>query len=168
MTLVLYPEPAGDLQYTFPTPSILFLYQCNALPDMAVLLKLIPSVPIPLFYNARKKYDDHSGFSPTHSNQRRREWGFRRERYAAQISRILDKIQQLTQQLKELADSSGSADEKKKQQELIQTQITVLQAQLAALQHQQAEEEQKKQEQAPGKVEGVNSPTDDHQIDIYI
>jgi hypothetical protein len=44
----------------------------------------------------------------------------------------------------------------------------VLQAQLAALQHQQAEEEQKKQEQAPGKVEGVNSPTDDHQIDIYI
>ena len=87
---------------------------------------------------------------------------------AAQISRILDKIQQLTQQLKELADSSGSADEKKKQQELIQTQITVLQAQLAALQHQQAEEEQKKQEQAPGKVEGVNSPTDAHQIDIYI
>lgn len=33
---------------------------------------------------------------------------------AAQISRILDKIQQLTQQLKELADSSGSADEKEK------------------------------------------------------
>ena len=91
-----------------------------------------------------------------------------REKEPSQISRILDKIQQLTQQLKELADSSGSADEKKKQQELIQTQITVLQAQLAALQHQQAEEEQKKQEQAPGKVEGVNSPTDDHQIDIYI
>ena len=62
----------------------------------------------------------------------------------------------------------STKDEKKKQQELIQTQITVLQAQLAALQHQQAEEEQKKQEQAPGKVEGVNSPTDDHQIDIYI
>jgi hypothetical protein len=42
---------------------------------MAVLLKLIPSVPIPLFYNARKKYDDHSGFNPTDSNQRR-EWNF--------------------------------------------------------------------------------------------
>ncbi|HDT4956541.1 TPA: FlxA-like family protein [Enterobacter kobei] len=87
---------------------------------------------------------------------------------AAQISRILDNIQKLTQQLKELANSPISEDEKKKQQELIQTQLKVLQAQLAALQHQQAEEEQKKQEQAPGKVEGVNSPTDDHQIDIYI
>jgi predicted RNase H-like nuclease (RuvC/YqgF family) len=121
---------------------------------MAVLLKLIPSVPIPLFYNARKKYDDYPGFSPTHSNQRRREWGFRRERYCCANQPLTKQLTKLTQQLKELADSSGSADEKKKQQELIQTQITVLQAQLAALQHQQAEEEQKKQEQAPGKVEG--------------
>jgi hypothetical protein len=38
----------------------------------------------------------------------------------------------------------------------------------AALQRQQAEEAQKKQEQKLGKVEGVNSPSDDHQIDIYI
>ena len=66
--------------------------------------------------------------------------------------------------LKELANSTGSADEKKKQQELIQTQIKVLQAQLAALQRQQAEEAQKKL----GKVEGVNSPSDTNQIDIYI
>ncbi|WP_343437146.1 FlxA-like family protein [Enterobacter roggenkampii] len=87
---------------------------------------------------------------------------------SAQITRILDKIQKLTQQLKELANSPGSTDEKKKQQELIQTQIKVLQAQLAALQRQQAEEAQKKQDQKLGKVEGVNSPSDNNQIDIYI
>ena len=87
---------------------------------------------------------------------------------SAQITRILDKIQKLSQQLNELANSPGSTDEKKKQQELIQTQIKVLQAQLAALQRQQAEEAQKKQEQKLGKVEGVNSPSDNNQIDIYI
>lgn len=87
---------------------------------------------------------------------------------AAQISRILNKIQKLTQQLSDLANSPISVDEKKKQQELIQNQIKMLQAQLAALQRQQAEEAQKKQDQKLGKVEGVNSPSDDHQIDIYI
>jgi len=87
---------------------------------------------------------------------------------SAQITRILDKIKKLTQQLKELANSPVSTDEKKKQQELIQTQIKVLQAQLAALQRQQAEEAQKKQDQKLAKVEGVNSPSDNNQIDIYI
>ncbi|WJW93574.1 FlxA-like family protein [Enterobacter pseudoroggenkampii] len=87
---------------------------------------------------------------------------------SAQITRILDKIKKLTQQLKELANSPVSTDEKKKQQELIQTQIKVLQAQLAALQRQQAEEAQKKQDLKLGKVEGVNSPSDNNQIDIYI
>lgn len=60
---------------------------------------------------------------------------------AAQISRILDKIKKLTQQLKELANSPGSADEKKKQQELIQTQTKVLQARSPRW-RQQAEEAQ--------------------------
>ena len=87
---------------------------------------------------------------------------------SAQITRILDKIQKLTQQLNELANSPGSTEDKKKQQELIQTQIKVLQAQLAALQRQQGEEAQKKQEQKLGKVESVNSPSDNNQIDIYI
>ena len=87
---------------------------------------------------------------------------------ATQITRILDKIKKLTQQLNELANSPGSTEDKKKQQELIQTQIKVLQAQLAALQRQQAEEAQKKQDQKLGKVEGVNSPSDNNQIDIYI
>jgi hypothetical protein len=70
--------------------------------------------------------------------------------------------------VKRAGEQPGSTDEKKKQQELIQTQIKVLQAQLAALQRQQAEEAQKKQDQKLGKVEGVNSPSDNNQIDIYI
>ncbi|GEM_PF-5631757 len=69
MTFVLYPEPAGHLQYTFTAPSILIVYQCNFLPDMAVLLKLIPMMPIPLFYNTRKDYVDDSGDDPLSTNQ---------------------------------------------------------------------------------------------------
>ena len=57
---------------------------------------------------------------------------------SAQITRILDKIQKLTQQLNELANSPGSTEDKKKQ------------------------------DQKLGKVEGVNSPTDKNQINIYI
>ena len=87
---------------------------------------------------------------------------------ATQITRILDKIKTLTHQLKELANSPMSTDEKNKRLELIQTQLKVLQAQLAALQRQQAEEAQKKQDQKLGKVEGVNTPSDNNQIDIYI
>lgn len=86
---------------------------------------------------------------------------------AAQISRITDKITKLTQQLKEVANGSGSAEEKK-QQELIQVQIKVLQAQLAQLQRQQAEEAQKKQEQSLVNVEGPKNASDNHQIDIYV
>ncbi len=59
---------------------------------------------------------------------------------------------------------------KKKQQELIQAQIQQLRAQLAQLQRKQAEEAEQKQvqQQPQAKVEGVNNPSDDHQIDIYV
>ena len=50
----------------------------------------------------------------------------------------------------------------------ITTQIKMLQAQLAQLQRQQAEETQQKQEQKQLRAEGVNAPSDDHQIDVYI
>jgi len=43
--------------------------QPNALPDIAVFLKLPPSVPISLFYGKRKDYDDHSDINPPYSNQ---------------------------------------------------------------------------------------------------
>ncbi|MNT88717.1 hypothetical protein D3C72_2293260 [compost metagenome] len=80
----------------------------------------------------------------------------------------MTKITKLTQQLKDVTSGSGSVEEKKKQAELIQEQLKMLQAQLAQLQRQQAEESQQKQAQQQGKAEGVNSPTDSNQIDIYI
>jgi len=36
---------------------------------MAVLLKLMPLVPIPLFYGKRKYYDDNSDINTLYSNQ---------------------------------------------------------------------------------------------------
>lgn len=88
---------------------------------------------------------------------------------AAQISRLTQKITKLTAQLKEVANGSGTAEEKQKQQEQLSSQIQLLQAQLAQLQNEQAKEAEKKQEQKQlAKAEGVNSPSDEHKIDIYI
>jgi len=44
----------------------------------------------------------------------------------------------------------------------------MLQAQLAQLQRQQAEEEMPKQESSQSVTEGVNNPSAEHKIDIYI
>ena len=49
-----------------------------------------------------------------------------------------------------------------------QALLQAKQERIAALQRQQAEEAQKKQDQKLGKVESVNSPSDNNQIDIYI
>ncbi|NIY49096.1 FlxA-like family protein [Cedecea colo] len=87
---------------------------------------------------------------------------------ASQINLILQQITKLTGQLKDIASSGGSAEEKQKQQELIQAQITMLQAQIAQLQHKQAEDAQQKQEQNQIKAEGVNYPSESNQIDILI
>jgi type II secretory pathway component PulJ len=74
----------------------------------------------------------------------------------------------LTQQFKEIATGSGTTEEKQKQQETLKAQIAMLQAQLQQLLKRQAEETQQKQEQQQSKVEGVNKPSDEHQIDIYV
>ncbi|WP_318377404.1 FlxA-like family protein [Enterobacter sp.] len=88
---------------------------------------------------------------------------------AAQISRLTQKINKLTAQLKEVANGSGTVEEKQKQQEQIRAQIQMLQAQLAQLQNEQAKEAEKKQEQKQlTQAEGINNPSDDHKIDIYI
>jgi chromosome segregation ATPase len=86
---------------------------------------------------------------------------------ASQMTRITQQIVKLTQQLKTIADGSGDADEKQKQAEMIQEQITMLEAQLAQLQRQQAEKEQAQQKPSTPAT-GVNNPSDDHQIDIYV
>lgn len=62
----------------------------------------------------------------------------------------------------------ASAEEKQKQQELLESQLAMLQAQLAQLQRQQAEEAMPKQENGQAVAEGVNKPSAEHQIDIYI
>lgn len=80
----------------------------------------------------------------------------------------MKQITKATQQLKEVALSDATTEEKQKQQELLESQLTMLQAQLAQLQRQQAEEEMPKQESSQSVAEGVNNPSAEHKIDIYI
>jgi len=86
----------------------------------------------------------------------------------AQIARITQQIIKLTQQFKEIADGSGSNEEKQKKAELIQQQIAMLESQLAQLQNKQAEEAQQKQETSAAVATGVNRPSDENQVDIYV
>jgi len=87
---------------------------------------------------------------------------------ASRINQLTKQLTKATQQLKELGLSDASTEEKQKQQELLESQITMLQAQLAQLQRQQAEEEMPEQSPTKAIEEGVNKPSADHQIDIYI
>jgi len=88
---------------------------------------------------------------------------------ASQITRLTKQITKVTQQLKEVGLSDGSVEEKQKQQEMLESQLAMLQAQLAQLQRQQAEESAPKASPVQQSVEeGVNKPSKDHQIDIYI
>lgn len=87
---------------------------------------------------------------------------------ASQIARVMKKITELTQKLKDIPNSNASVEEKKKQQELIQAQIKVLQAQLAQLMRKQAEEAQQKQQQKQAQATGGVAHAADHQIDVYI
>ena len=81
----------------------------------------------------------------------------------------MKQIQELQQQLRDLADSGGSPEELKKQQELIQNQIKALQAEIARIRQQEAEQAQQSQLDKVGKTgDGVNRPTDENQIDVYI
>ncbi len=87
---------------------------------------------------------------------------------AEQISSITAKISKLSQKFKDIALGSGTPEEKKEQQEILKAQIDGLQAQLQMLLRRQAEESKQKQEQAQAKVEGVNKPSAEHEIDIYV
>ena len=81
----------------------------------------------------------------------------------------MKQIQDLQQQLRDLASSGGSPEEIKKQQELIQNQIKALQAEIARIRQQEAEQAQQSQLDKVGKTgDGVNRPTDENQIDVYI
>lgn len=169
MTFVLYLEPGVYHQYTFAGVSILFQYQ-YLLPHRPADLKLSPAVPISLIYGEKElnmttlkavslsameigSTDNSSGGNDI----------------ASQISRLAKQITKVTQQLKEVASGDGTAEEKQKQQELLESQLAMLQAQMEALQRQQAEESAPKQGPVQQAVEeGVNKPSAEHQIDIYI
>ncbi|ATY90943.1 FlxA-like family protein [Pectobacterium atrosepticum] len=97
----------------------------------------------------------------------------------SQIAAITKQISQLTQKLKELgSDTTLDAEEKKAMQDIIQAQIQMLQAQLAQIQQQQTQkaadknivgvEEVSKDNPTPKVAEGVNSPTEDNAIDVYV
>ncbi|NLS52968.1 FlxA-like family protein [Hafnia alvei] len=85
------------------------------------------------------------------------------------VQQLMKQIQDLQQQLRDLASSGGSPEEIKKQQELIQNQIKALQAEIARIRQQEAEQAQQSQLDKVGKTgDGVNRPTDENQIDVYI
>ncbi|MBN3264139.1 FlxA-like family protein [Pectobacterium brasiliense] len=97
----------------------------------------------------------------------------------SQIAAITKQISQLTQKLKELgADTTIGAKEKKEMQDIIRAQIQMLQAQLAQIQQQQAQkaadkngagvEDVSKGSPTPRVAEGVNNPTEDNAIDVYV
>ena len=87
---------------------------------------------------------------------------------AYRISQLTKHLTTATQQLKEVALSDATTEEKQKQQELLESQITMLQAQLAQLQRQQAEESMPEQGNAQAVEQSVNKPSSEHKIDIYI
>lgn len=88
---------------------------------------------------------------------------------SGRVQQLMKQIQELQQQLRDLANSGGSPEEIKKQQELIQNQIKALQAEIARIRQQEAEQAQQSQLDKVGKTgDGVNRPTDENQIDVYI
>jgi TolA-binding protein len=88
---------------------------------------------------------------------------------SGRIQQLTKQIQELQQQLRDLANSGGSPEEIKKQQELIQAQIKALQAEIARIRQQEMEQTQQNQLDKVGKTgDGVNRPTDENQIDVYI
>ena len=80
----------------------------------------------------------------------------------------MESLPKLTQQIKEIVDTSGSAEDKQKQAELIQQQITLLETQLAQLQRQQAEKAQEKEQRLSLNVSLLNPVEKTTHIDIYI
>ena len=91
---------------------------------------------------------------------------------ASQIASINQQIQSITKQLKELSNNDYlTIEQKAEQQQLLESQIQILQAQLAQLQQKQAEKAQQTQpisQSSETKADGVNRPTDENQLNVYI
>lgn len=92
---------------------------------------------------------------------------------AAQVAALSKQIQNITKQLKDLSGNHDLSDKQKAEmQQMYESQITMLEAQIAQLEQKQAEQAEQKSDDSklPGeiKADGVNRPTDSHQLDVYI
>lgn len=94
----------------------------------------------------------------------------------SQTASIAKQIVRLQEQLKSMAgDTTLDEDQKAKQQQMIENQIMMLEAQLAQIQQQQAEKAAEQQEASKAAdsgsskmADGVNRPTEDNQLNVYI
>lgn len=94
----------------------------------------------------------------------------------SQTASIAKQIVRLQEQLKSMAgDTTLDEDQKAEQQQMIETQIMMLEAQLAQIQQQQAEKAAEQQEASKAAdsgsskmADGVNRPTEDNQLNVYI
>ncbi|WP_145587479.1 FlxA-like family protein [Yersinia aldovae] len=88
---------------------------------------------------------------------------------AAQIKSINQEIEKLTTKLSTLKDSGLTTDELQKQQQQIQSQIAALRAEIARIQAKEADKakEDNNNVSTPA-ADGVNHPTDQNLINVYI
>lgn len=95
---------------------------------------------------------------------------------ASQTASISKQIVRLQEQLKSMAgDTTLDEDQKAKQQQMIENQIMMLEAQLAQIQQQQAEKAAEQQEASKADdtgsskiADGVNRPTENNKLNVYI
>ena len=87
---------------------------------------------------------------------------------ASRISALFKQIQNLQQKLVELQNSDGDAKQIEQQKQLIMSQIQMLQAEIARIQKQEMEKQQQEQMAKAMQGDGVNRPTADNAVDVYI
>lgn len=88
---------------------------------------------------------------------------------SGRIQQLMKQIEGLQKQLKDLADSSLSPEDKKMMQQLLLDQIKLLQAEIDRIRQQELQEQKQPQEpMALEKGDGINRPTQDNRVDLYI
>lgn len=97
--------------------------------------------------------------------------------YAQKINQLTQQLEKLTEQLKNVS-SSGDSETAQTQSQMLQAQIQVIEAQIAQLQAQQAQESAQVQPSVEetdsdesslsAQADGVNRPTEENQINVYV
>ncbi|BCQ36005.1 FlxA-like family protein [Erwinia rhapontici] len=94
----------------------------------------------------------------------------------SQTASIYKQIVKLQEQLKNLSgDTTLTTEQKSEQQQLIESQIALLQSQIAQIQQQEAEKAAEKQQESKAAdsgsskiADGVNRPTENNKLNVYI